>query len=319
MLIYSYINKKRYIISNVDVILKNTLQSMEGDGSLKCFSRHGGLPYEELVNVLPDLQADAIEYESLFSVMTKVIEANIHWKNNSTAAFQIEQRSRQSYRIAVRALLLRIKQQKRLIIAEERKMIEDYFDILQKYYCDSNVPQFVGKVLLGMLENEFKINDQSKEYMKMEETLWLCSEDDIKLLRFFYSDYSEMGCDIKKIEKLNDFSKIVYQMVVYKIINTELDSIRPALQLLYELIGNGINTEEETKRLFINLPRLMEETTIRTEDLEGKALHKLNCRREICIIAREFYKKGKRDKNIVEWKELTQNSNEFVEIRNIKF
>lgn len=155
--------------------------------------------------------------------------------------------------------------------------------------------------------------------MKMEENLWLCSEDDIKLLRFFYSDYSEMGYDIKKIEKLNDFSKMVYQMVVYKIINTEVDSIRPALQLLYELIGNGINTEEETKRLFINLPRLMEETTIRTEDLEGKALHKLNCRREICIIAREFYKKGKRDKNIVEWKELTQNPNEFVEIRNIKF
>lgn len=264
-------------------------------------------------------QHERIEYESLFSVMTKLVKANIHWKNDSSAVFQIELRSRQSYRIAVRSLLLRIKEQKRLIIPEERKAIEDYFEILQKYYCDSNVPQFIGKVLLGILENEFKINDKSKVYMKMEENLWLCSEDDIKLLRFFYSDYSEMGYDIKKIEKLNDFSKMVYQMVVYKIINTEVDSIRPALQLLYELIGNGINTEEETKRLFINLPRLMEETTIRTEDLEGKALHKLNCRREICIIAREFYKKGKRDKNIVEWKELTQNPNEFVEIRNIKF
>lgn len=313
-----YINKERYI-SNVDAILKNTLQSMEGDGSPKYFSRHSGLPYEELVDVLPEFQADAIEYESLFSVMTKLVKANIHWKNDSSAVFQIELRSRQSYRIAVRSLLLRIKEQKRLIIPEERKAIEDYFEILQKYYCDSNVPQFIGKVLLGILENEFKINDKSKVYMKMEENLWLCSEDDIKLLRFFYSDYSEMGYDIKKIEKLNDFSKMVYQMVVYKIINTEVDSIRPALQLLYELIGNGINTEEETKRLFINLPRLMEETTIRTEDLEGKALHKLNCRREICIIAREFYKKGKRDKNIVEWKELTQNPNEFVEIRNIKF
>lgn len=105
-----YINKERYI-SNVDAILKNTLQSMEGDGSPKYFSRHSGLPYEELVDVLPEFQADAIEYESLFSVMTKLVKANIHWKNDSSAVFQIELRSRQSYRIAVRSLLLRIKEQ----------------------------------------------------------------------------------------------------------------------------------------------------------------------------------------------------------------
>lgn len=42
-------------------------------------------------------------------------------------------------------------------------------------------------------------------------------------------------------------------------------------------------------------------------------------RREICVIVSEYYKKGERNNNVLEWMELTKNSNEFVEIRNIEF
>lgn len=93
----------------------------------------------------------------------------------------------------------------------------------------------------------------------------------------------------------------------------------PVLWLLYALVVNNIIVERETKLLFINLPRLMKDTTIGVEDFEKEARHKLNCRREICVIVSEYYKKGERNNNVLEWMELTKNSNEFVEIRNIEF
>ena len=69
----------------------------------------------------------------------------------------------------------------------------------------------------------------------------------------------------------------------------------------------------------MNLPRLMQDTAISSEDFEKEARHKLNCRSKICEIAREYYKRGERNRNLLEWKELTKNPNEFVEIRTIEF
>ena len=36
-------------------------------------------------------------------------------------------------------------------------------------------------------------------------------------------------------------------------------------------------------------------------------------------IAKEYYKLGYRHENILKWKELTNDTNEFIEIRNIRF
>ena len=93
----------------------------------------------------------------------------------------------------------------------------------------------------------------------------------------------------------------------------------PILRLLYALVVNNISTEYEKNVLFINLPRLMEKTAIRVEDFEKEARNKINCRVEICVIAREYYKSGERNNNLLEWRKLTENMDEFVEIRNIEF
>ena len=108
-------------------------------------------------------------------------------------------------------------------------------------------------------------------------------------------------------------------MVVYRVINIEISNIMPILRLLYALVVNNISTEYEKNVLFINLPRLMEKTAIRVEDFEKEARNKINCRVEICVIAREYYKSGERNNNLLEWRKLTENMDEFVEIRNIEF
>ncbi len=98
----------------------------------------------------------------------------------------------------------------------------------------------------------------------------------------------------------------------------ELIDILPDFQL-DALVVNNISTEYEKNVLFINLPRLMEKTAIRVEDFEKEARNKINCRVEICVIAREYYKSGERNNNLLEWRKLTENMDEFVEIRNIEF
>lgn len=284
---------------------------MEQDSNKQYFSSHTG-SYRELIDILPDVQSDAIDYKKIFSVMTKLIKTNIDRKNDQQTAFQIEERSKQSYRIAVGLLLLKIKK-KEIISIEEKEVIEEYFKTLQEYYNASNVLEFIEKLLLE------KLNISEDIYTNMEEKLWLHSEEDINLLQIFYLETSRIKIDIKQMKRFGTFSNMVYQMAIYRIINTEISNVMPVLRLLYALVVNNIIVERETKLLFINLPRLMKDTTIGVEDFEKEARHKLNCRREICVIVSEYYKKGERNNNVLEWMELTKNSNEFVEIRNIEF
>ena len=83
-----HLNKERYKL-NDDLILKSTLQLMEQDSNKQYFSSHTG-SYRELIDILPDVQSDAIDYKKIFSVMTKLIKTNIDRKNDQQTAFQIE-------------------------------------------------------------------------------------------------------------------------------------------------------------------------------------------------------------------------------------
>ena len=85
-----HLNKERYKL-NDDLILKSTLQLMEQDSNKQYFSSHTG-SYRELIDILPDVQSDAIDYKKIFSVMTKLIKTNIDRKNDQQTAFQIEER-----------------------------------------------------------------------------------------------------------------------------------------------------------------------------------------------------------------------------------
>ena len=55
----------------------------------------------------------------------------------------------------------------------------------------------------------------------MEEKLWLHSEEDINLLQIFYLETSRIKINIKQMKRFGTFSNMVYQMAIYRIINTE--------------------------------------------------------------------------------------------------
>ena len=54
-------------------------------------------------------------------------------------------------------------------------------------------------------------------------------------------------------------------------------------------------------------------------DDEESAINKLNSRINACQLAAEFYKKALCMDIVSKWKEVSQNENEFIEIRNISF
>lgn len=67
------------------------------------------------------------------------------------------------------------------------------------------------------------------------------------------------------------------------------------------------------------LLKLKDETAIKQTDSEQEALYKLRCRIISCKIAKELYVRGVRSDIIDGWKRISENENEFIEIRNIAF
>ena len=69
----------------------------------------------------------------------------------------------------------------------------------------------------------------------------------------------------------------------------------------------------------LKLDILLAETVIADNDDEESAINKLNSRINACQLAAEFYKKALCMDIVSKWKEVSQNENEFIEIRNISF
>ena len=67
------------------------------------------------------------------------------------------------------------------------------------------------------------------------------------------------------------------------------------------------------------LLKLKDETVIKQTDSEQEALYKLRCRIISCKIAKELYVRGAKSDIIDGWKRISENKNEFIEIRNIIF
>ena len=54
-------------------------------------------------------------------------------------------------------------------------------------------------------------------------------------------------------------------------------------------------------------------------DSEQEALYKLRCRIISCKIAKELYVRGIKSDIVDGWKRISENKNEFIEIRNVVF
>ena len=78
-----------------------------------------------------------------------------------------------------------------------------------------------------------------------------------------------------------------------------------------------VNTVQQA--LLVCLLKLQDETVIKQTDSEQEALYKLRCRIISCKIAKELYVRGIKSDIVDGWKRISENKNEFIEIRNVVF
>jgi len=190
---------------------------------------------------------------------------------------------------------------------------------LSLYYSNSCLLKYLSLILLNNFYDDQRDDRFNNIYKLIEEELWSCSDEDLIILFEFYSMSKKMNFNFKRVKKFKYFTNMVYQMIIYKIININVVDKRLPLNLLEVLLINGIEEKKSSIQLFKNLSRIEKSTQIEWNESEDKALNKLASRIEICNIAKEYYKLGYRHENILKWKELTNDTNEFIEIRNIEF
>lgn len=310
-----YLDKKRY--KEVPrLVLNKTLETMKHN-SIKGVFFSGGNHYGNLIAVLSGITLDKNDIVNFFSKMINMLDASIEWDKNNES-FDVKKRIRQSYDVSLGLIMLKIKDNNEFTY-EEKKIITDYYNKLSLYYSNSCLLKYLSLILLNNFYDDQRDDRFNNIYKLIEEELWSCSDEDLIILFEFYSMSKKMNFNFKRVKKFKYFTNMVYQMIIYKIININVVDKRLPLNLLEVLLINGIEEKKSSIQLFKNLSRIEKSTQIEWNESEDKALNKLASRIEICNIAKEYYKLGYRHENILKWKELTNDTNEFIEIRNIEF
>lgn len=163
------------------------------------------------------------------------------------------------------------------------------------------------------------VEDENTKINDIQKSIWIYDEQMICFLKDYFNVLRENHIRLKENGKIMLLANISFKISVYRIISSGISSIISSLKLCLSLLKNEVSSEFELQILIANLPKLQKETAIIKIDSEQEALYKLKCRILVCRIARELYLMGIREDNIEQWKKLSENENEFIEIRNIVF
>lgn len=299
------LDKQRYM-QNKTIIFDKILTRMKSDSSEATFPSEGN-NYSDLIRILKDIDVNEVDFENVFEVMNNLVLTNFKLVKKSQP--NANERIRQSFLIAVGLFILRCSKKNDLSKKEQKKVLE-YFAALKDVYRNSGVVEMIESCLLGNVK--IVMEDFRKD-------IWLCDDQGLSLLKDFYDVFYINNFNLKDNDIIFDYANLVFEISVYKAIACDIFHVIPSLKLCYSLVQNDISSETELKVLIASLPKFQDETVILKFDSEQEAIYKLKCRIITCKIAKELYSKGIREESIMQWKAVSEDKNEFIEIRNIKF
>lgn len=304
-LILYTLDKQKYM-QNKTIILDDTLTRMKSDSSDPMFPSEGN-NYSNLIGILKDIDINEVDLENVFGIMTNLVLTNSKWVKKNQP--NTNERIRQSFQIAVGLLIQRCSNINVLSKREQDKAFE-YFAVLKNVYRNSGFIEMIESCLMGNVK--ILLEDFRKD-------IWLCDDQGLSLLKDFYDVLYVNNFNLKDKDIIFDYANLVFESSLYRAITCNIFHAIPSLQLCYSLMQNDILPEIELKVLIASLPKLQEETVILKNDTEQEAIYRLKCRIITCKIAKELYVKGIREESIMQWKKVSEDRNEFIEIRNIKF
>lgn len=301
-----YMLDKQTYAKNLKQIFDNTLERMKRDSDTKRFSS-GGNNYRDLLKNLKEIGICGICLEETFEVMKNLVLTNKYWRENEQP--EAEERIRQTFLIAIGIIILWVKNGKVLSNTVMENVLA-YFDALKEVYGNS--------VTIEMIQACFvkKVDIDIEDFRK---NIWLCDEQELNLLKDFY-DMLYVNCfDVKNDDMLLECTNIVAEVSICRMTCCEVVQSIPVLKVCNILVKSNLEPDKELLILFAGLSKLRDETTIEDADSEQEALYKLRCRIMACQIAKELYAKGIKSECIDEWKRISEDKDEFIEIRNIDF
>lgn len=192
----------------------------------------------------------------------------------------------------------------------EKEKVYAYFEALSELYKNS--------IAIDMIEACFV--DDSKFYFEdFQNKIWLSNEQELGLIKDFYDVLYINDFKLQNNDMLLKCSNMLFRISIYRVISSEILHNMAALKLCYAIIKNEIVLKTEIQTLLVCLLKLQDETVIKQTDSEQEALYKLRCRIISCKIAKELYVRGIKSDIVDGWKRISENKNEFIEIRNVVF
>lgn len=301
-----YVLDKQKYEKNKKEIFEDTLKRMKSDSNTQMFSA-GGNNYRDLIGILNDIDISKINLEEALEVLTNLVKTNQSWveRNQPNAS----ERIRQSFLIVMGLIILR--ESKNIDLSEtEKEKVYAYFEALSELYKNS--------IAIDMIEACFV--DDSKFYFEdFQNKIWLSNEQELGLTKDFYDVLYINDFKLQNNDMLLKCSNMLFRISIYRVISSEILHNMAALKLCYAIIKNEVVLKTEIQTLLVCLLKLQDETVIKQTDSEQEALYKLRCRIISCKIAKELYVRGIKSDIVDGWKRISENKNEFIEIRNVVF
>ena len=303
-ILYCLDPKKYY--TNVNYICDKTFyqMSMDLNTQLMLESDHN---YEYLLKCISYVDIEQIDLHKSFSILRQLAEKIVvSYENDRINKKKLDQ----SFLIAVDLLML-IKRENRTLTEESIQEVKIFFETIKNIKGYFSVTSIIQEVFLSERE-------ELPLYLKKQ--LWLNKPEEWKLyVQLFlnlYKNEFKFNCS----EKLMNLVSEIFKVTLYKINSSEILSIKYVLQICEVLIRSNVQISEETISLLdICLIKLRTETYVDETETESNAIYKLKCRIITCKIAQQLFKKGIQLNSIEDWKNISEDKNEFSEIRQVVF
>lgn len=297
------LDSKKYKEKAMD-IFEQTMKKMKSDSNEKTFIWNGYF-YEPMLMVLKDMDIQKINASKSFGILQSMVAANIKWQRRNRT-LQAGERVKQGYQIAVNLLLLKEKSKMAWKKKEQEEGIA-FFEELRKGYQHPVALDMIEDAYFGVEKNSLKA---------FQTELWLCKKQELKLFILFYRELYRSHTKLDENAKIEEYSKAVFSICVYRTISKELYHNNAVWILCEVLLKSGITFQSELELLLASLRKCQEETIIEEKDSEQNAIAKLQCRIIGCRVAKALWERKVEDDVIDEWKKVGESKDEFAEVRN---
>ena len=286
-------------------MIENTCELMKQDSSQAHFSGRCGGEYAELLWAVDDIDFTSLNIIEWMNTLETLIQAMVHWKHS---AFGAEERLRQCCIFALRLLISMWEKEHYQMSEPEEQAYQKLKQAVKEAYGSA--------VALEIAASELHAQDDC-DSKKLEHDLWTCNAESIHLANKLLNriSYSKKMLDENSV--MLQFIKKSCEIFSIRLLHADFETELALMRFLLKAAQMNLLASENIDFINLKLNQLLEETVITKEDDEKTAIHKTLSREAACALALEFYHKNACADVVLKWKDVSENVDEFLEIRQI--